>query len=712
MSNTAPTLSKPATIRRVRYAIQTIVLLFAVTTCCVLAIVLGDRFPHRFDATATREHHLSPRTTDLLASLRGEYELVVTANFSTLDQQAARRTEDVLDNFSRATTNIRTTIIDVSSTRGLADLDGLLNRLVERFRPALESQRKGVEGTLASAGTISGSLVALSADLLSIRETVKEGNPNAESLRQFYTNGGAACRVAAENLDRARGLAQESLGKTIGRTPAPATDDAVVALRKPLSDALTQLGAMGNNLEAVVRSTDEKIVSAATRERTKPSAATTERLRREIGDAVAALDELPRTPISSVLRVMERTSAAIVIGPPGAARMGVTSVELSAIYPPRPPEGAGTAVQIDLRARTEELLAGAVLSLARTDTPIVVFVHGQDRRMAPDFLSVAPIVDRMRLRGVDFAEWAAALDDQLPSFKTLDPHGMRPVVYIVVSMTPTTEQATAFGKLVGATAALLNAGKPMLLCEVPSTMPSMGQKDAMADVLAPLGISVDTGRPLLRQRQGPRGRIVSADLIVTDPGTDHPIARAIHGLALYVPWSLPVRLAEGATGVRPVVAIDNQGKSIWAEPEYMDFLRIPQEQQPLLINPPAPDSARDDPAGPWPIVATLERSVNGASQRVVVVGCQRWMKSEVMGAETEVEGRRVPTYPGNIELLDACVYWLAGQDGMISTSPQSRQVPLIPPMSEGTLGALRWALIGGLPTLILLIGAVWRLVRG
>ena len=34
------------------------------------------------------------------------------------------------------------------------------------------------------------------------------------------------------------------------------------------------------------------------------------------------------------------------------------------------------------------------------------------------------------------------------------------------------------------------------------------------------------------------------------------------------------------------------------------------------------------------------------------------------------------------------------------------------PMSEAQLSALRWGLIGGLPVVILLAGALWRLARG
>jgi len=166
-------------------------------------------------------------------------------------------------------------------------------------------------------------------------------------------------------------------------------------------------------------------------------------------------------------------------------------------------------VHLDLRARTEELLAGAIATLSRDDAPIAVFVHGRDVRIAPEYRPVLPIVERLQLRGIDAAEWPAAIDAEPPSLKSLDPQGKRPAVYVVLSMgTNTAEDAVRYGRLVQASKRLLDEGKRVLLCEVPSTMQSLGQKDPMADILSPLGIRLDSGRPLLHQTTGPRGRVV------------------------------------------------------------------------------------------------------------------------------------------------------------------------------------------------------------
>ncbi len=56
--------------RRVRYGSMTLVLVGGMTICLLFLAVLLSRFHARWDATATREHSLSSRTLQVLASLQ------------------------------------------------------------------------------------------------------------------------------------------------------------------------------------------------------------------------------------------------------------------------------------------------------------------------------------------------------------------------------------------------------------------------------------------------------------------------------------------------------------------------------------------------------------------------------------------------------------------------------------------------------------------
>ncbi|MBY0311113.1 MAG: GldG family protein [Phycisphaerales bacterium] len=719
--DTSAGMNKTAFARRLRYVFQTLALLLAVSAVCVLAIVISDRFPHRLDATSTREHQLSDRTRQLLQSLSGDYEVVVAANFSTIEPAHSRRTQDVLDNFVRSSPRVRTTIIDVASGDGLTKLDALLARLADRFKNELSAQNSGLTAARDRAVGVATDLSALSQRLLDALPSTPATDKD-EPLRRFLRDSAAVCRVSAEEITKALDAITSAPSPSPARAQDLSADERLAQLRRPLSDVLAQIGKIGDNLEAVARSGDTAIVPADVRVKSGNAAQLATSIRRNLGEMLAMLDDLPRSPVGAVARLLERTSAAVVIGPPGAARGGVTSIDLSSIYPTRfvPPSGvsapAPASATIDLRSRTEELLAGAIASLAKTDAPIVVFVHGRNVRMAPEFAPVAAVVDRLRLRGIDSAEWAAGLDADPPTLANLNPKGDRPIVHVLISMAPgNADDATRFSKLAAAGKLLIDQGRHVLVCAVPSTLPGTGQRDPMVEFLSPLGVSVDTGRPLLRQTQTPRGRVVSPDLFITEPLGDHAISQAVRGLTVYLPWALPVRTSStspvGVT-ITPMIVTDNAGGSIWAEAEFIGFLQTPSAQQPLLINPPSPGNALDDSSGPWTLAAGIERTVGSTPQRVIVVGCNRWMAGDVIGAEASVEGRSVPAYPGNMELLEASIGWLGGQDGAITRSAQAQAVARIPPLSSETLTALRWSLIGGLPLLILLFGAIWRVVRG
>ena len=110
----------------------------------------------------------------------------------------------------------------------------------------------------------------------------------------------------------------------------------------------------------------------------------------------------------------------------------------------------------------------------------------------------------------------------------------------------------------------------------------------------------------------------------------------------------------------------------------------------------------------------VERELAGLPrpQRLVIVGSNSWYSDHVMGEAATVDGRIVPANPGNIELMEASIYWLAGQDDSIAQSATARAVPLIRSLDRGTLRLLRWVAIAGLPGAVLGLGVVWRLTRG
>src|SRR6185436_9902961 len=90
--------------RRARFTVMTLVLVLAATASLVIANVIAQRTPRRFDVTATREHELSPRSIALLSKLKAPYEIVIAAPLrdpKVVDRRALVRLIDVLDHFKR-----------------------------------------------------------------------------------------------------------------------------------------------------------------------------------------------------------------------------------------------------------------------------------------------------------------------------------------------------------------------------------------------------------------------------------------------------------------------------------------------------------------------------------------------------------------------------------------------------------------------------------
>ena len=96
----------------------------------------------------------------------------------------------------------------------------------------------------------------------------------------------------------------------------------------------------------------------------------------------------------------------------------------------------------------------------------------------------------------------------------------------------------------------------------------------------------------------------------------------------------------------------------------------------------------------------------------MVVGSNGWFFDQITRAGSVVDNRTVYEAPANLELLEAAVYFLAGQDERIAQSASGRTMPTIRPMTGSEIGMMRWLLAAGLPGVILLLGVLHRILRG
>ncbi|MFT3685658.1 MAG: hypothetical protein QM783_12150 [Phycisphaerales bacterium] len=302
----------------------------------------------------------------------------------------------------------------------------------------------------------------------------------------------------------------------------------------------------------------------------------------------------------------------------------------------------------------------------------------------------------------------------------------RPVVFVTVTAgggTRDTPQQLAAGIAAFSNAlnTLISTGRNVLVSVNLSNVPATGSPDPLTQCLVPLGIQVDSGRPLLRSEKIDTRTVASPRIDVLDPHADHPIAKAINGLRLRLQWPVTINADTPAAGVhvQPLVTLPADG-ALWTESEWQQFYGLVGQVKgdyTRIANPPVKDSARDGtaPGAGWTLAlaAEVEKSGGGARgrQRVVVVGANGWFLDDLTDAVGTVDGRQVAFFPGNLQLLESAVTWLAGQDDQILRSASVASAPTIPALSPTQQAWMRWLLVVVLPALVLAAGAAYRLLR-
>lgn len=707
--------------RRIRYSLSTSVLIAAATVACLIAGALATRYAARWDLTATGQYTLSPRTLRVLNTIEGPHTVVVSADRSRLDRRSAERIGDLLGEFARRAPDLRLVWIDTGSASGRQSFTALLGELAEPQSEAIDRQR----GALVA---IASEITELQRALQSLADTVRELAQPMPDQGEGLERQAGLLRALASRLDPALAGVYEAADASVAGVSLPAIDRAKQAAAQPVDEARRAAAAVAEYAGALV-DTAPPAAHGAARRLTSSAAAERDRAAR-IADELARLR--PLDPLI-VARALEAGDAVLVTGP-----RGTVAIEFASLFP------AGAAGADPAAFFTgEQLVSTALVALNNPRTPIVVFVHAEnaallDRVGAPTPLGrrvFGALFDRMRLMRSDIVEWPVASQPVRPDLAALNPRGDRPVVYVVFGA-PTraaldprqadliAEHARRVDRLGQVVSALMAGNNPFLLCVEPSDRPAIGEADPCIAPLVPLGIRVDSARPLLRRESSPSGQLTFTHHVLRRAETDSPIGAAIDGLGVGLSWASTITLDEQASGARlaPVLRVP-ASDGAWGESQWMLLrtavargLARPFEGV-VLADPPTPTPGRDAteaPAGGWIVAATAERprGAGAAPHRVVVVASPSWFDDQHAASTQDVAGRRVRLFPGNAELFDASVLWLSGLDEFIAPGPQVRDIPRIGRIEPGALTALRWLLIAGLPVGVLILGALLRLVRG
>ena len=711
---------RTAARRRVEYGVMIAITLIAVTATVGLTNVLASRFGPRIDVTFTREHRLAPRTQSLLERLSGPCEIIVSHDPRAVSRRAQDRVGAVLSRLEANSPNVRVTRLDRGGESGERAFDSLVARLIERDAEAIDAQARTIQGAIDSLrdlGAFFGDV--LSPSLRRAADAAREGDQQWRTHAAWLVGKAAAVEAAQQRLTDVIADTQRAI--TSGRvraTPVPDTLEASSRLSAQLGPMAESLNLLLTDFEALAQVPGAPdIVGPILRDMTTRLRTQRDTLAQQ-AERITAMQPLDILRIRAVLEHEE--GAVLVAGPPGT---GLTAIEFQALFPPAVLLDSALGAGIDLHGRAEELFATAIASLIDPARPIVVLVHGERAAIARDPAVFGMAIERLSLRGMDVVEWAAALDERPPPLGAYSP-GTRPVVYIVHNTDsgagdpndPQMSGPARAVKLGRAVRWIVDSGHPLLLSIAPSSLPAARQPDPTVEVLAQFGLRSDSGRVLMRGMADARGPSIATERRLIALDTDHPIARACAGLPTLLNWCTPVHVGEAPqrvpTNAWEIYAVRDDVS--WAESNWHGLARVPREHWPLMESLPANDSPNDDASGRWPIVVAAERWTRDdpRRQRLIAVGANAWFASDVLRAYGTLDGRLVPLAPGNAELLEASILWLAGHDALIAQTASARSLPLVKQIDSRNLTLLRWALVGVMPLGALLLGVMWRLIRG
>lgn len=675
-------------------ALRAALFVVLVTVAAASIAVVGSNTNARLDLTASGQHRLGERTLARLDSLDVPVELVVAVARDRLDPRARDRVDDVLAALDHASPALRVSLIDTGSSQGPALYRSLIARLEAREAGARERRAMLTADTSRRAGELASGLTSFDA---SVQATAQTAQARAPRLGEFA----AFARVAARQIAEAN---ENPSGELVGTLAALARQ-----IEPQLGVIAGELGAM----QAEARDEEARL-------RLRDSARAAAELRDRAAVLARVDSQIERTDLDRVAGAIETGEAVLLIGPPREDGPGLVAINIDEFYPPRELfEIAGAGAEAETAVRAEQLVASALAVLTDASRPIVVFVHGEPMRWVGQAGVMTALLERMGRAGIDHAEWAVVVDDAPPDLAAIDPGRRRPAVYCVISPNSAVgsdpgnpaslsgaERAARVG---GVLASLVARGEALLVNLNPSVFPTFGDADPIASALAPLGLDARSGTPILARDTTAAGHAATTAHRVIPRASAHPIGSAIAGLPVVLEWAVPIDIASGADAA-PLLTMPASNDT-WAESQWLRFWRTPRAQRRLLLDHPAFDEG--DTRGPWAVAAAARGAgTGGPRSRAVLVGSNTWLLDASWQTRRVVEGRPVLAHPGNVELFDASVLWLAGRDELIAPGQTARPITLVRPVSEGALGALRWMLIGGMPLLILALGAVWRALRG
>jgi hypothetical protein len=358
-------------------------------------------------------------------------------------------------------------------------------------------------------------------------------------------------------------------------------------------------------------------------------------------------------------------------------------------------------------------LTGTLVSLSLDQPPLVVFVlTGSGSAIGPRG-QYQQVAKRLMSANIEVKEWNPA--GQVSNFGQRTPPQPPPrpkpgqkVVWVVLPFprTDPTNPMAAMGGAKEQVASVVRSraseGDAVLFMLSASAGAQFGESDPISDYLAETwGIVPQLDRIVLEEVQLPDRQTRAMNQIeVARWPSELAVSAAVRGMPGLFLQASPLVIGGEDAEIRRYPLAELRGERLWAERDF----NTPGGLAQAKFN-------EADSAPSFVVAAAAKKG----EQRVVAVADPAWASDMItnygyFGENTaELLGAR---FPGNSELFVNCVYWLAGLDELIAASPRSQDIRRVEPMTEATLVAYRWAMLGGMPAVVMMVGiSVWLVRR-
>lgn len=697
-------MSQPTQHQRwIKYGLNVAVFILATVTIIVLVNWMGYRHFQRFDLTRTRQYSLSPQTMSLLDGLKTDITVTTFYSAGSAEAGLLQKVDDLLAEYTRRSPQIDVRHIDPAASP--EQRDQFITTLKSRYQNELDKASRTLGETTQiydeirqfarqQVQTLPEILVTLSPDDRTTPLLIKQ-------LVEIF-----------QRLDGSLTGAQKQV-EAATREAMPDYRSAAAAARRPLTQLAS--GVLDVAAERFQQAVDDPAASNQAKDALLGLIKPYKEMRVKIQDAAGRLDAIETPEYDRVRNNLMQSNCVIVTVPADQADQkkddthGVAVLALEEIYPNLVQAMATRGeVKAEEGYKGEETITGAILRLTLHHNTRVVFVNPSpgsvlSGRGNPQ-ISFTQVAERLRRMNFAVDEWQPTgsmgpMGQPMPPQPAPTAQDGQTLVYIVLPVPPPNPQRPTqpIGPMIAqALKQHLDAGQPALVFASPNSMMSFGQPDPIVELIKPYGLTIDTGRLILRQVPGRNGQIQADNqLEINSWPEDHAISRAANGLQGLLLQAMPMELSSSPPDGEQLWPLIKSPADTWADTEYM--------------RPGQAVKGDDDPAGPFIVGAAAQkdktRLIAIADASFAVDGVTQYGPRDLFG------NTLFTRFPGNSEVFVNSVYWLGGLDQLIAPGARTQDTRRIEAVSRPAMLAVWWITVAGLPVVCLIAGGVVWVIR-